>query len=224
MERHSIRPDKRGQGNGTERKFPETVFRFDTSGINQHTVARDERKIKIKSMRTRLFIPFVLFVSTLLWSCEKENPIEKQEERIETYIKAKMSKNPALQLAQDGNVYYLYTPGDTAVKISAGDSISFYYAGTLVTDTLRYFDTNYPTLADALGLDMASEKFEPVKVVAGNNKLLPGLSRGLNMAHLDDVGEIIFNSDMGYGETGNGIIPPLSPLLFKVFIVRIKKN
>jgi FKBP-type peptidyl-prolyl cis-trans isomerase 2 len=135
-----------------------------------------------------------------------------------------MNKNPTMKLSQDGGVYYLYEPGDMTVKVEAGDSIYFYYAATLVYDTLRYFDTNDRALANALKLDMSSAKFEPLKVVAGNNNLLPGLNIGLNMTHLNDNGEIIFNSDMGFGEQGIGIVPPLSPLIFKVFIVQIKKN
>jgi FKBP-type peptidyl-prolyl cis-trans isomerase len=175
-------------------------------------------------MRNRLFVIFTLFALPLTWSCEREDPVEKQEEKIGTYISTKMNKNPALKLSQSGSVYYLYTPGDTTVTVSTGDSIYFYYAGTLVNDTLRYFDTNYEPLANALNLDMPLEKFEPLKVIAGDNNLLPGLSAGLNMVHLNDNGEIIFNSDMGFGKKGNGIVPPLSPLIFKVFIIQIKKN
>jgi FKBP-type peptidyl-prolyl cis-trans isomerase len=175
-------------------------------------------------MRNSLFVLFILFALLCAWSCDKENPVEKQEEKIETYIRTKMSKNPALQLSQNDNVYYLYTPGDTAVKVSTSDSVYFYYAGTLVNDTLKYFDTNDRALANALKIDMAPEKFEPLKVVAGNNNLLPGLNIGLNMTHLNDNGEIIFNSDMGFGEKGIGVVPPFSPLIFRIFILQVKKN
>jgi FKBP-type peptidyl-prolyl cis-trans isomerase len=175
-------------------------------------------------MRTRLFILPVLFAALWMLSCERENPVEKQEERIETYIKTKMSRNPGMKLSQGDHVYYLYTPGDTAISVSPGDSVYFYYAGTLVTDTLRYFDTNDKALAEALRLSTESRTFAPVGVIAGNNNLLPGLSAGLMMAHLGDNGEIIFNSDMGFGKKGNGVVPPLSPLIFKVIIIRIRKN
>jgi FKBP-type peptidyl-prolyl cis-trans isomerase len=176
-------------------------------------------------MRIRLVIIIILLLALpFQWSCDKENPVEKQETVIEKYIEAKKRKNPALRLSKSGNVYYLYEPGDTTITISTGDSIYFYYLATLVTDTLRYFDTNDQASANALRLDMPSEKFEPVKVIAGNNNLLPGLSIGLNMVHPDDFGEIIFNSDMGYGDKGNGIVPPFSPLIFKIVIIKIIDN
>jgi FKBP-type peptidyl-prolyl cis-trans isomerase len=174
-------------------------------------------------MRTGLFNIFVLGALFCLWSCEKENPIEKQEERIEAYIKARMNRKPSLKLSQNGSVYYLYEPGDTTIAVATGDSIYFYYAGTLVSDTSKYFDTNSRELAN-MKVNMPPEKFVPVKVIAGNNNLLPGLSGGLNMVHLNDFGEIIFNSDLGFGEAGNGVVPPFSPLIFKVKIIEIKKN
>jgi FKBP-type peptidyl-prolyl cis-trans isomerase len=175
-------------------------------------------------MSYKLFALFVLFAVFGLSSCEKEDPIEKQEERIEAYIKAKRSRNPNMKLSNDGDVYYLYAPGDTTISVSPGDSVYFYYAGTLVTDTLRYFDTNDKALADALKLDTDSKTFEPLGVIVGNNNLLPGLSIGLKMTHIGDRGEIIFNSDKGFGDKANGIVPPLSPLIFKVVITRIRRN
>ncbi|MDR1593143.1 MAG: FKBP-type peptidyl-prolyl cis-trans isomerase [Prevotellaceae bacterium] len=175
-------------------------------------------------MRTGQFVILVLFAALWTSSCEKENPVEKQEERIDAYIKAKMNKNPALKLSDENSVRYLYEPDDTEINVAAGDSVYFYYAGTLVADTLKYFDTNIKELAEALRLNTESRTFEPVGVIVGNNNLLPGLAIGLNMVHLGDNGEIIFNSDMGYGKTGNGVVPPYSPLIFKIIIVKIKKN
>ncbi|MDR3246500.1 MAG: FKBP-type peptidyl-prolyl cis-trans isomerase [Prevotellaceae bacterium] len=166
----------------------------------------------------------ILFGLSLFFSCERENPVEKQEERIESYIKTKMNKNPALKLSQESNVRYLYEPGDTTISVSTGDSVYFYYAGSLVTDTLRYFDTNIRELAEAMGLTTDSKNFNPLGVIVENNNLLTGLSIGLKMVHLGDNGEIIFNSDMGFGAKTNGIVPSYSPLVFKIFINRIIRN
>ncbi|MDR0385474.1 MAG: FKBP-type peptidyl-prolyl cis-trans isomerase [Prevotellaceae bacterium] len=175
-------------------------------------------------MRNKLSILFILCAALWLPACEKENPVERQEEKIESYIKAKMNKDPRLKLLHDNSIYYLYLPGDTTAGVSTGDSIYFYYAATLVDDTLSYFDTNDIALAEALKLNTESRNFEPMGVIVGNNNLLPGLSAGLNMVHSGDRGEIIFNSDMGFGEKGNGIVPPLSALIFKIIIVGMKKN
>jgi FKBP-type peptidyl-prolyl cis-trans isomerase len=167
----------------------------------------------------------ILFGLSLFLSCERENPVEKQEGIIESFIKTKMSKNPALKLSQESNVRYLYTPvGDITTGISTGDSVYFYYAGSLVTDTLRYFDTNIRELAEAMGLTTDNKNFDPLGVIVGNNNLLTGLNIGLKMVHLGDSGEIIFNSDMGFGAKTNGIIPSYSPLIFKIFVIGIKRN
>jgi FKBP-type peptidyl-prolyl cis-trans isomerase len=175
-------------------------------------------------MRSTLIVLLVSFAALWLSACEKEDPVEKQEEKIETYIRTKMNRNPNLKLARDNSVYYLYSPGDTMTRVSTGDSIYFYYAGTLLNDTLRYFDTNYRALAEALRLNTEYRNFDPLGVIVGSNSLLPGLAAGLKMVHLGDDGEILFNSDLGFGEKGNGIVPPLSPLIFKVFIVGLKRK
>ncbi|MDR1898036.1 MAG: FKBP-type peptidyl-prolyl cis-trans isomerase [Prevotellaceae bacterium] len=166
---------------------------------------------------------FCICVLYLWYSCSKENPVEKQETRIESYIKTKMGKNPGLKLSQTGAVFYLYSPGDTTVKASVGDSVYFYYAGALVNDTLKYFDTNIRELAEAMGLDEGLKTFDAVGVIVGRNNLLTGLSTGLQMVHRDDSGEIIFNSDLGFGDKPNGIVPPNSALIFKIFISKIVK-
>ena len=159
-----------------------------------------------------------------LISCGGDNPIEKQEERIELYITSKMSKNPNLKLSNEGAVRYLYEPGDTTQAVVVGDSVYFYYLGTLVSDTLMYFDTNVKEFAEALGLDTSHKEFAPTGVVVGHNNLINGLSIGLKMVHPGDVGEIIFNSDYGFGDKKNGLIPENSALIFKTEVVKIRKN
>jgi FKBP-type peptidyl-prolyl cis-trans isomerase len=171
-----------------------------------------------------MYALFLLLAAWALTSCEKENPVEKQEEKIEAYIRTKRSKDREMKLSQEGDVYYLYTPGDTTTAVSPGDSIYFYYLATLVNDTLRYFDTNHRETAEALRLNTDAKSFEPLGVIAGNSNLLPGLNTGLKMVHPGDSGEIIFNSDLGFGDKANGIVPPFSALIFKVFILNIKKN
>jgi FKBP-type peptidyl-prolyl cis-trans isomerase len=159
-----------------------------------------------------------------LSSCEKENPVEKQAENIETYIKTKRNRNPGMKLLQEGDVYYLYTPGDSTTTVSPGDSVYFYYLATLVADTVRYFDTNHRETAEALRLNTGYKSFEPLGAVVGNNNLLPGLNIGLKLIHPRDNGEIIFNSDLGFGDKANGIVPPFSALIFKVVILDVKRN
>lgn len=175
----------------------------------------------------KFYYTVVLFaIMSFLSSCEKEDPIEKQEERIESYIKSAMSSDPEWRYTKDGNVNYLYKPSeDSAIIVSAGDSVFFFYAAAPLSQSSAYFDTNIEEVALSMGITITDpDKFRPLGVRVGHDNLLPGLNIGLLMSHLGDTGEIIFNSDLGYGDKNNGIIPPDSALIFKVFIVGIKKN
>ena len=175
------------------------------------------------SMRT-LFGVLIMILFSFCVSCSKENPIESQETKIESYIKARINSDKALKLSKSEAVCYLYKSGDTTVNLANGDSVYFYYRAALLTDTARYFDTNERSRVAGLGMNIAERNFDPVGTIVGKNNQLEGLSRGLQMAHPDDWGEIIFNSDYGFGNKPNGIVPAYSPLIYKIRIVRVKKN
>ena len=174
-------------------------------------------------MRT-LFGFLITVIFSLGVSCSKENPIEIQETKIESYIKARMNADKALKQSKSDAVCYLYKSGDTTVNLANGDSVYFYYRAALLTDTARYFDTNERSRVAGLGMNLEERNFDPVGTIVGNNNLLEGVSRGLQMAHPDDLGEIIFNSDYGFGNKPNGIVPAYSPLIYKIRIVRVRKN
>ena len=134
-----------------------------------------------------------------------------------------MARNPSLKLLRDGTVSYLYVPGDSvglAPVVAPGDSVYFLYAGVLLADTTRCFATNDIYLATALGINTNSGDFSPLGVVVGEGKLINGLDTGLKMVHPDDNGEIIFNSDYGFGAKAIGIIPSYSALIYKIQVVR----
>ncbi|MDR0559302.1 MAG: FKBP-type peptidyl-prolyl cis-trans isomerase [Prevotellaceae bacterium] len=166
----------------------------------------------------------ILTVFLLFYCCGKENPVAEQEKKIESYIKTKMSKNSNLKLSQNGDVFYLYESDGVSESVSAGDSVYFYYAAVLLLDTLKYFDTNIREIFDILGLDVSNRNFEPQGTVVGSGKYLKGLDIGLKMVHDGDAGEIIFNSDYGFGGKANGIVPSHSALIYKVFITGVRKK
>ncbi|MDR2466140.1 MAG: FKBP-type peptidyl-prolyl cis-trans isomerase [Prevotellaceae bacterium] len=159
----------------------------------------------------------LLFAASLC--CDKDDPIEKQEASIDSYIRTKMDRNPSLKLLRDGSVSYLYLPGDSAAPaVSPGDSLYIIYTGVLLADTSRCFVTNDIEVAAALGMDTVSGNFAPLGVAVGEGKLIKGLDSGLKMAHPKDKGEIIFNSDYGFGNKAVGIVPAYSALIYKLVI------
>jgi hypothetical protein len=160
-----------------------------------------------------------------LYACGEEDPVETQEKTIATYIERKLSRNPSLRLVADGSVKYLYLPGDTTTTVASGDSVYFYYAGVLVADTNYCFATNVRSIAEALGLTVdATDNFDVLGVRAGQDNLLEGLRRGLLLTHPYDDGEIIFNSDLGFGDRSNGLIPGNTALIYKIYVAKVVKH
>lgn len=171
---------------------------------------------------------YFLFIlsAILIFSCKEEtNPIENQETIIKNYITNRIKNDSILELKQEGGVNYLYRPGDTTINASRGDSVFLFYVATLVSDTSFYFDTNILHIAQAMGLTITdSSKYDTLKVVVGNNNLIHGLRKGLELVHLHDTGEIIFNSDYGFGDGYIGIVPSNSALRYKITVPKIVKN
>jgi FKBP-type peptidyl-prolyl cis-trans isomerase len=148
--------------------------------------------------------------------------IEAQEKSLESYISTRMRADTLLRRSIGDGVNYLYRPGDTTRTRQAGDTITFNYIGRLFStrnDSI-VFDTNIPQLARRMGIDLSDRRLVPLTVAAGSSGLIEGLNKGLMMTHPRDTGEIIFNSDLGFGSSPNGMIPSNSPLIYTVYMLR----
>lgn len=163
-----------------------------------------------------------LLASLLSCNSLEEAITEQQEKNIENYIISRMRSDTVLRRSQFDGVHYLYRPGDTTKNRLAGDTIVVDYFGRLLvsgSDTVM-FDTNIEYFARRMGIDIAGRSFEPLTVVAGTDRLLSGLNKGLMLTHPKDTGEIIFNSDFGFGNKSNGRVPGNSPLIYTVYVFR----
>ena len=182
---------------------------------------------RIFNLISRRFCVFALLASFCfapVLSCKSldDEKIAQQEKNIESYIVSRMNADALLQRMQLDGVNYLYRAGNSTVTRNAGDSIVFNYYGRIFStgrDTV-IFDANIAYYALRMGVDTAGRSFAPVTAIAGNNSLLEGLSKGLMMTHPKDTGEIIFNSNLGFGSKPNGSIPSHSPLVYTVYIIK----
>lgn len=53
----------------------------------------------------------------------------------------------------------------------------------------------------------------------GTNAVIPGFEEGIKKMKVGEKATVIFPSEIGYGENGQGSIPPYSPLLFEIEIL-----
>lgn len=106
-----------------------------------------------------------------------------------------------------------------------GDSVYLNYAGYTFSDGLgTIFDTNMESLSATIGIDIYNRGINAGKVVVGKGELLKGLELGLLGTKKGEHSYIVFPSTLGYGSDKKGIVPPMSSLIFEIWILNIVKN
>ena len=66
--------------------------------------------------------------------------------------------------------------------------------------------------------------YQPVSMAVGVGRVIPGWDQGLILLNKGAKATFIVPSELGYGEHGNQMIGPYTPLVFDVEIVNIKKG
>ncbi|KXK26482.1 MAG: FK506-binding protein [candidate division WS6 bacterium OLB20] len=87
----------------------------------------------------------------------------------------------------------------------AGDTLTVHYTGTLEDGT--EFDS--------------SRDGEPFEFTLGQGQVIQGWDQGLQGMKPGGVRKLTIPAELGYGETGQGAIPPGATLLFEVELLEI---
>ncbi len=132
--------------------------------------------------------------------------VRTESEQIRDYIRA---NNLTVTTITNDSVRVIKTlvqPSDS-VAITTGKTVTVNYKGTLLDGTI--FE-NYSTTTRA--------------ITVGAKQVVVGLENGLLQLRAGEKAFFIFPSSQGWGATGNRTlrIPPYSPLLYEVTVVRVQ--
>ena len=132
---------------------------------------------------------------------ERENEAKQQE----TTFLAENSKKPGIIITASGLQYEVVVAGSGS-KPGYTDVVKVHYEGRLPDGTI--FDSSY--MRDT-----------PLELPL--NAVIPGWTEGLQL--MNTGGKYIFYipSELAYGSSGTGGIPPYSPLIFEVELLEIIK-
>jgi len=92
-------------------------------------------------------------------------------------------------------------------EAQTGDTVSVHYEGTLSDGTK--FDSSY-------------DRGQPFEFTLGENYVIEGWEKGVIGMKVGEIRELKIPSSMGYGDSGNGIIPGRAGLIFKIELLEIK--
>jgi len=149
----------------------------------------------------RKFIVFA-FILIIAASCNEEEAVDYgpiDQKIIEDYIAANGITNA--QSTASGLYYVIYAPGGTNHP-NKKSSVSVNYKGYLTDGTI--FDSSYPT-GKPSQLDLAT--------------VVKGWQEGMQLIGVSGKIQLFVPSELGYGSTGAGTIPPNSVIIFDVEMV-----
>ncbi len=150
----------------------------------------------------------------LLSSCTAESLKEKlvnQEKQIETYIenlKNSDGVNVDTVYSNYGVYRVVFTTG-AGEEATAGDSLTFIY---------QAFNFNTRVVYDSSGTTT------PITRALNSADFITGLQHGLTGMQANEHSQILLTGEQAYGNTGMGILPAYTPVVFEVIMLKIKKN
>ncbi|CAM4300251.1 peptidylprolyl isomerase [Flavobacterium terrigena] len=157
---------------------------------------------------------------------EKQAELQKILEAVKAKKTALIEDIKATGTKTKSGLIYKILKAGTGKKPNAGQTVFVHYAGFFLDGTL--FDTSYESVADENGvLDLARKDangYLPFDFMYGKKTgLIPGFIEGLENMKFGDKMALLIPSHLGYGEQGNGAIPPNTDLLFEIELLE-KQN
>ncbi len=119
----------------------------------------------------------------------------------------------------DSGLYYVITKTGNGPLIAKGDTVEVNYTGSLLNG--KVFDTNIKDVAVKAKIANAQRPYTPFRFGVGAMTVIKGWDQGLLLLNKGAKATFIVPSNLGYGEQGNQIIGPFTPLAFDIEVVNI---
>ena len=139
-------------------------------------------------------------------ACEREdeytaNLIKKEIDDREAYLK-KMGIPIDTNMAS--GLYYFETKAGAGIQPVAGDKVKVHYIGKFLNGAI--FDSSY-------------DRNQPIEFTLGVGKVIPGWDEAIALMKEGGTANLIIPSNLAYGATGYGSIPPYTTLIFDVELI-----
>ena len=155
-----------------------------------------------------------------------ETTFASQSTKIDAYVTKQLESHPEYRVAyNDGVVRLVVTEGD-GTELAKGGAVSFYYAGYNFSNSSisagTMFATNDPDIASAARWNLSdSTAYRAVTVTLGKDKLVSGLTLGLEGVRSGEDSYIIFSGRHGFGKKQVGTVPANAPLCYHIRVEEV---
>ncbi len=155
-------------------------------------------------MVKRLFLIIGIFIFIYIAAVaainfpRNEQPL-LQDSTAENTPNASPSGRVATEITQEGS-------GQEAKN---GDSVTVHYTGTLENGTI---------------FESSLDRNEPYTFTIGQGSVIPGWEEGIVGMKIGEKRRLTIPSDLAYGESGQGAIPPNATLIFDIELLSINSS
>lgn len=134
-------------------------------------------------------------------------------------LKAYVEANKLKATATPSGLQYAVSKAGSGNKAAAGDTVVANFTGKFLSG--KVFDTSDAALAKKENVFVPMRPYEPIKVAIGTGGFMPGFEEGLALFPAGTKATLLLPSALGYGQQGSQVIPPYTPLVFEIEIVKI---
>jgi FKBP-type peptidyl-prolyl cis-trans isomerase FkpA len=141
-----------------------------------------------------------------------------ESKKIENYIAGtKLNYNKTAS-----GLRYIITKPGSGPTIAANDTAVVRYVGRFFNGKL--FDTSIKAEAEKAKMVNPQAPYEPIRFAVGQSAVIPGWDEAMQLLNKGAKASLVVPSNLAYGEQGNQLIPPFTPLTFEIEIVDIVKG
>lgn len=160
---------------------------------------------------------FTFKMTELMPKVEVDALMQAQEEQYNAYIaQARAAEDSLMQnyIAKNkikvaptaSGLYFIPKKAGKGAQAMAGKKVSVHYVGKLL---------------DGTEFDNSIKRGEPIEFVLGQGQVISGWDEGIAMMKEGEKAVLLIPSKLAYEERGNQAIPPCSPLVFDVELVKV---
>lgn len=164
----------------------------------------------------RIFKLFILLIAIVaLFSCGKDNSLEKLRKNELELLDAFIQENYPDSLPRPSGLYYIEEfEGNGDSLIVPGDKVQVFYAKWTVDSTLLDETSGYT----------AGYRFEPYEFIVGAGTAIAGLEEAATYMQKGTIASLVIPSELAYGQNGTYGIPAFTTLLMHVEVYKIYRG
>jgi FKBP-type peptidyl-prolyl cis-trans isomerase len=190
------------------------VFKVSMDSIAKYSGSANTvgAKYAIYSIKVTRILSESEYTAELAAEAERMKPVE--DALINDYLKEhQLNVKPT-----ESGLYFIPVRKGSGSLPAKGQMVKINYIGKMLDG--RIFDGNWESELKKAGINTEGGRFNPMSITLGTGQVIPGFEEAISLMRTGSRATVVIPSSLAYGAQGNQNIPPYSPLVFDLEIVK----